>query len=228
MLEHEISEAVESIFRLNEQNKYNVALGYFQGYSSEEVDVSGKRFADIKLHYRDANGDEIAATGVPVMFQGNQNTVDDFELASGDELIVLFSDRSLEQWNQLLATTPQTLSNKVKDSINHALCIPINTHHSYSTIALNAIDSAVGRRILVKPGKKIQIGNDTGTAELLKLFNDFLTEFKTLVGVTMLGGAVDQAGINSTGTNSLILVQLGLMTTSITAIQIALGTIAKV
>lgn len=226
MLEHEVSSAVESIFNLNDKNKYNVSLGYFQKYSSEEVDVSGSRFADIKLHYRDLNGDEISALSVPIMFQGNQETVDDFKLVKGDELIVWFSDRSLEQWMSLSSTSPQTLSNTIKDSLNHALCIPINTHHSFNTIAPTPIDSAVGRRILVKTGKKIQIGSDT--IDILKLFDDFLTEFKSLVGAMVLGGNVDAPGAGSTGTNSLILAALTAMETSITAIQTQLGLIAKV
>lgn len=230
MLEHEFSEAIESVIRLNDNNKYNISLGYFQDYSTEEVDSSGTRFADIKLHYRDANGDEISATGVPIMFQGNQETVDDFKLTKDDELTVLFSDRSLEQWMQLDATTPQTLTNKSKDSLNHAFCIPINTHHSFSEITSLAIDATVGRRILVKSGKKIQIGNDTD--ELLKLFNDLLTQMIKLLGATMLDGLVDAVGSSSTGTLSVIGSSgsglIGAMKNDITAIQTSLANIAKV
>lgn len=210
MFEREITEAVESVIRLNDLNKYNVSLGFFNGYSTEEVDPSGSRFADIKLHYRDSNGDEITAVSVPIMYQGNKNTVDDFELTSGDELLVLFSDRTLEQWTQLGDTVPQDISNKVKDSLNHALCIPISTHHSLPDITSEPIDSSVGRRIIVKSGKKIQIGNDTD--ELLALFDQVLT---------LLQGSVDNPGASSTGTNSLINTQLA-------TIQTSLGNIAKI
>jgi len=182
LFEHEISEAVESIFNINDANKYNVSLGFFDGYSTEPVDPSGSRFADIKLHYRDSNGDEITAVSVPIMYQGNKNTVDDFELTSGDELLVLFSDRTLEQWTQTEGTVSQAITNEVKDSLNHALCIPISTHHSLAGITALGIDATVARRILVKPTKKIQIGNDTD--ELLKILYDLMTELSFLVPVT--------------------------------------------
>lgn len=190
MFEHEMSEMVESVIRLNDLNKYNVSLGFFNGYSTEEVDSSGSRFANIKLHYRDKNGDEITAVSVPIMYQGNKNTVDDFKLTPGDELIVLFSDRTLEQWTQLSDSgpVPQNINNRVKDSINHGLCIPISTHHSLKGITATPIDSTVGRRILVKPTKKIQIGTDTD--ELLKIMHDTLTVLEDLVADSGVVGSV--------------------------------------
>lgn len=213
MFEQEITDAVEAIFNLNDQNKYNISLGYFQQYSSEEVDTSGTRFANVKLAYRDANGDEISALSVPIMFQGNKDTVDDFKLTNGDELLVLFSDRTLEQWKT--STSPQTLSNKVKDSLNHALCIPINTHHTFNDIAAVAIDSTVGRRILVKSGKKIQIGNETD--ELLKLMDRFIGVFAGDVG------PFDSPGTGSTGT-----VSIAAAVNEISSIRTSLANIAKV
>jgi len=172
LFEHEISSAVESIIDINDRNKYNLALGFFNGYSTEEVDPSGSRFANIKLHYKDINGNEITVVNVPILYPGNAETVDDFKLVFGDELLVLFLDRTLEQWTQQNATVPQNINNKVKDSLNHALCIPISTHHSLIDITSLAIDSSVGRRIIVKSGKKIQIGDDTN--ELLDLFNQVI------------------------------------------------------
>ena len=174
-MEQEFTEAVESIFNLNDANKYNVAMGYFQGYSTEAADASGSRFADIKLHYRDSNGDDIDGTSVPLMYMGNGNTTDDFELVKGDELVVLFSDRTLEQWKT--SSEPQTLQNKVKDSKSSALAIPVSTTHSLAGITALSIDSTVGRRVLVKSGKKIQIGTDVD--ELLKILFDILTIIKT-------------------------------------------------
>lgn len=167
----EISESIESIIRLNALNKYNIALGYFQDYSSVDVDPSGTRFCDIKLHYKDENGEDIGALDVPLFYIGNGNTVDDFALEQGSELAVFFSDHSLERW--VSGVEPQDLPNKVRDSKNHAFAIPISTHHTFPDIVTAAIDSSVGRRILVKAGKKIQIGN--GTIELLDLIDQLLT-----------------------------------------------------
>ena len=215
MFEQEIIEAVESIFSLNDKNKYNVSLGFFQGYSTEEVDTLRKRFANVKLHYRDTEGEEISLMSVPIMYQGNKNTVDDFGLTLGDELIVFFSDRTLEQWTQKEGTKTQTLTNTVLDSINHALCIPINTHHTFSDIAAAAIDATVGRRILVKAGKKIQIGNETD--ELLKLMDRFIGVFSGDVG------PFDSPGTGSTGT-----ISIAGAVNEIAAIRASLANIAKV
>lgn len=195
----EISESIESIIRLNALNKYNIALGYFQGYSSVDVDSTGTRFCDIKLHYKDEKGNDIGALDVPLFYIGNGNTTDDFELATGCELAVFFSDRSLEQW--VSGAEPQALSNKVRDSKNHAFAIPISTHHTFANIVTAAIDSTVGRRILVKSGKKIQIGNDdpTAPAELLDLVNQIIdvlllpdTNGDTLPGVSAQGKTLAQ------------------------------------
>lgn len=166
-----ITQAVESILELNDKNKYNVSLGYFQCYSKVDVDPLGNRFADIKLHYKDENGEDIGGIDVPLIYFGNENTVDDFALEKGSDLAVFFTDRTLEQW--VTGAEPQALRDKVKDSKNHAFAIPISTHHTFGDIATAAIDSTVGRRILVKPGKKIQIGN--GTDELLDLIDQILT-----------------------------------------------------
>jgi hypothetical protein len=169
----ELSESIESIIRLNALNKYNISLGYFQNYSSVDVDSSGTRFCDIKLHYKDEKGEDIGALDVPLIYHGNGNTVDDFALEKGCELAVFFSDRSLEQW--VSGAEPQALSNKVRDSKNHAFAIPISTHHTFKDVTALAIDATVGRRILVKSGKKIQIGTDTD--EMMKIHYDLITAY---------------------------------------------------
>lgn len=175
MLEHELSSTIETIINLNDGIKYNISMGYFQAYSSNENDASGKRFCNIKLHYRDSKGNDIDALNVPLLYIGNENTTDQFELEKGCELLVLFSDRSLEQW--VTATEPQLLTNKVKDSKNHAFAIPVSTHHTFSDMTSLALDSTVGYRRPVKSGKKIQIGTDTD--ELLKILYDIFSIIKT-------------------------------------------------
>jgi len=167
-LELSITEAVKRIIKSQDSNKHNVAKGYFQGYSTVEADESGVRFCDLKLHYKTGNSDDINLLEVPMSYPGSKNSVDDCPLEQGDELDVFFSDRSLEQW---ITSEPQKLANPIKDSVNHAFCYPINTHHNNFT---DTPGSSIGKRITVKSGKKIQIGN--GTDELLSLLNDNLTE----------------------------------------------------
>lgn len=174
-LEQEISGAIKAIINNVDGIKYNIAMGYFQGYATSEQDSSDSRFVDIKLHYKNKSGVDIDAIGVPVVYSGNENTVGDFALTSDSLLLVLFSDRTLEQW--ISSTEPQALNDKVKDSKNHAFAIPISTHHSIADITSLAIDSTVGYRRMVKSGKKIQIGNDVD--ELLKIMYDTLSIIKT-------------------------------------------------
>lgn len=185
MLEQKFQEAIEAIINIHDRNKYNVSLGFFDGYSSVGNDTNGNRFANIKLHYRDANGDDIDANAVPVFYSGSKDTVDEFGLRAGDEMIVLFSDRTLGKW--VANKTPQAMSNSIKDSKNHALAIPVSSHHSIGDITTDAIDATVGRRILVKPEKKIQIGTETD--ELLKIMFDFLTQFMETVTLSATGDA---------------------------------------
>lgn len=185
MLEHELSSMVETIIELNDKIKYNIALGYFQEYYTNENDVSGKRFCNAKLHYRDADGNDIDAVNIPLIYFGNGNTAGQFELEFGCDLLVLFSDRSLEQW--ITATEPQALTNKVKDSKNHSFAIPISTHHTFNDLTSLALDSTVGYRRVVKSGKKIQIGNDVD--EMMKIHYDLITAY--------LGGVNTSTGLSN-------------------------------
>jgi hypothetical protein len=70
---------------------------------------------------------------------------------------------------------------------------------------------------------KIYLGD--GTNELINKVVDGLTEFKSLVGASLLAGSVDLGGIASTGTNSLILGALGTMETAVGNIITALNNI---
>jgi hypothetical protein len=222
----ELTEAIESIFDLRDDNKFNIAIGFFQKYNTNaEADTTGKRFCDAKLHYKSQDeSKDISVLGIPLMYIGSKNHIIDFELTSGDELLIFFSDRSLEQWKTAAGTSPQKLSNPVKDSVNHAMAIPVCSVHNANLVSDTPVDSnAIGLR--AKPGKKIEIGD--GTNEVIDLFDQFLTEMKTLVSNSILGGAnsVDAVGSSSTGTLSLIVSQLASVESNITAIQTALANI---
>jgi len=225
MIVQEIIEAVEAIIDSRDSAKYNISIGFFQGYNATvESDTKGQRFCDLKLHHKDDEGNDVSALAVPLMFMGNKNGMLDFELSSGDELLVLFTDRTLAQWKDASGTSPQKLSNPVKDSINHAMAIPICTVHNANLVSDTPVDSdAIGLR--AKPGKKIEIGN--GTDEVIDLFDQFLEEMKTLVGTTLLGatvpGSLDATGSGSTGTLSVVASTLATMASNITTIQTKLA-----
>ncbi len=180
-MEQEFIEAFEGLFNTIDQNKYNIAMGFFQNYATVDSDASGVRYCDLKLHYKDADSNDIPITGVPLMYFGNQKFILDFELSSGDELLVLFTDRTLEDWKAASAIVPQLMTNPVKDSLNHAIAIPVCTAHYASTITTSALDSTVGARVGVQTGKKVQIGTDV--VDLLKILYDLITAL--LVGTTV-------------------------------------------
>lgn len=168
-LESDVNEAIRQTFITEDANKYNIAIGFFQSYAVVNQDTSGKRYCNLKLHFKSKDAEDIDITEVPLLCSGSINAIDEFPLEKGDEMRVFFSDRTLEQWNPKTNTEPQTLANTVKDSLNHAFCIPFNSHHNDFSLP---IDSTVGRRHLVKSGKKIQIGNNVD--ELLKNTHDFM------------------------------------------------------
>ncbi len=81
--------------------------------------------------------------------------------------------------------------------------------------------------VAVASGKKIVLGD--GTNEVLSLLNDLITEFKTLVSSSILGGSnsVDLGGAASTGALFKVAGALATMETNITTIQTALGSLKE-
>ncbi len=185
-LDELIENSFDAMLAIREANKYKVSFGYFQAYTNPtpQSDSEGKRFCDLKLYAKDPDTNDVSCLGVPLAYFGNKNGMNDFKLQPGDELIVLFSDRSLAQWKEESGTEPQSLTDPVRDSKNHAIAIPVvTTHYASEVITVPVDDNALGVR--VRPGKKIEIGD--GTNEVLNLKNDFLgvmkdflTDFKAL------------------------------------------------
>lgn len=196
-LQNEFSEAVRALINTQDKAKYNISLGFFNGYSTVIQDNSGLRYCNLKLHNKTADSQDINLFEVPLFFPGCKNTVFDFQLVTGDELMVFFSDRSLEQWKDSME--PQQLKNPVKDSINHAFCFPISSHHTYNELNL-PVNTHV--KIPLTSGKKIQIGllDTTGTkTELLDILYQVIeillqadTNGDTLPGVSGKGNNLTQ------------------------------------
>jgi hypothetical protein len=180
-----ITEMLNSFFSTVDRNKYNSAMGFFQKYSDAESDELGVRFADVKLQNKDDDGNDISAT-VPLLQIGSKNSIIDFRLEEGDEILILFTDRTLEQWKDTTGITPQSLKNKVKDSINHGIGIPVCSHHNSAKITTTALDSTVGLRLGVKAGKKVQLGTDVD--DLVNICYNFINIFDTVIAATPADG----------------------------------------
>ncbi len=191
-----IDEAIRAIVGTQLNAKFNIAFGFFQSYASTTQDTSGLRYCNLKLHYKTVDSQDINLLEVPILYPGSKNAFDDWTLEDGDELIVLFSDRSLEQWNN--EKSPQQLNNPVRDSINHGFCIPINSHHN-DFMASFPPDATVAKRINVKPGKKLQIGNTVD--EVMKIHYQLITAYSA--GVSLSTGL-----FNNQATITLLQAQL--------------------
>jgi len=73
-------------------------------------------------------------------------------------LLVVFTDRTLEQWKAAAGNIPQDLKNPVRNSINHAIAIPVVTTHGASTAASNPV-AAGALALISKNGDKVEVGN---------------------------------------------------------------------
>jgi hypothetical protein len=202
-MQQEITEAVLALLKTWDANKFNISLGFFDGYAKVESDTLGKRFCNVKLANKDANGDDIPLLDVPLMYIGNKNFIVDFEIEKGDELLIAFTDRTLEAWKPTSGTVPQETKNPVKDSMNHGIAIPICSVHNANLVSSIPVDSsAIGLR--AKSGKKIELGN--GTAEVLNLLNDNLTE--VIAGLKFLRDTItftNGGGTTGPPTNAAVL-----------------------
>ncbi|MCK5613270.1 hypothetical protein KAR91_65965 [Candidatus Pacearchaeota archaeon] len=154
-MEQELTEMVESIFDRIERNKYYSALGFFQGYSTVEADSSGKRFCRVKLHNKDNNAADISIEDVPVGYPGTKRTSFQDDLLQGDEMLLFFTDRTLEEWKDSGAVGPQITKNTVRNQRSNAFAMPLSTHHNIEDLELPVNDYA---KIPLASGKKLQIG----------------------------------------------------------------------
>lgn len=200
-----IIEAFEGLYNLRDSTKFNIAVGFFQKYSSVESDSYGKFYCDIKLHYKDEESKDVSALNVPLFYLGGSNGALFFELVQGDELLVAFSDKTLENWKPTSGTVPQGIGNPVKDSINHAIAIPIISAHKAAGVISPPVNSAAVA-LRSKPGGKVEIGN--GTDELLNLLNDNLTDVITALKFlrdTITFTAASPSGVTGPPTNGAVL-----------------------
>jgi len=162
----ELTDAIESIIEVRERTRYKIELGFFDGYATVEADSTGKRFCNVKLQHKDDDHNDILLPNVPIGYPGSKLLPNDFKLSTGDEMIVFFTDHSLQQWNK--SGMPQILKNKVKDSINHPFAIPFISHRSVSVDLnlLKIIDRLLGVLLGDKGNLDLAGTASTGTISL--------------------------------------------------------------
>lgn len=163
----ELTDAIESIIEVKERTRYKIELGFFDGYATVEADSTGKRFCNVKLQHKDDNHNDIDLLNVPIGFPGSSLLPNDFKLTKGvDEMIVFFTDHSLQQWKD--SNVPQKLKNKVKDSINHPFAVPFISHRSVSVDLnlLKIIDRLLGVLLGDKGNLDAAGSSSTGTISL--------------------------------------------------------------
>jgi hypothetical protein len=163
---------------------YNIAFGYFQRYSaSSPIPDDERSFIDVKLHYKEFNNKDISLVQVPLVYIGSKNAVFDYKLESGDQVIVFFADRTLEQWKD--SDEPQLLSNTVKDSKNHCFALPIMTHRDIDQLNVEKNDNV---KLAVSSGKKLQLGLLDATPANRKELLDILYQLMEILLLPDTGG----------------------------------------
>lgn len=154
-MEEEFTEAVESIIERIEKNKYYNAICFFQDYTKVESDKSGKRFCQVKLQNKDSNAADISIEDVPIMYPGSKKASFQDDLVAGDEMMLFFSDVSIEEWEDSGSAGPQIIRNPVRNQRSNAYAMPVSTHHMIENLNLPV---NAHTKIALAPGKKIQIG----------------------------------------------------------------------
>jgi hypothetical protein len=121
----------------------------------------------------------------PVIIYGNKEAWIDTPIAVGDECLVLFNDRDIDNWYKT-GTTAAPLTNRTHD-FSDAIAI-VGLHSSVK--AINGFDnSAFGLRyknakIIIKSNGKVSIVNQNGS--LFNVLNNTLT---ALISSSVLDGA---------------------------------------
>jgi hypothetical protein len=148
--------------------------GQIEKYDStqQKADVS----ILLKKKYKDGSipAEKMVISAVPVVFPRTSKSMVHFPLAAGDGVLLVFAQRSLEDWlfkgGETVPTDPR------KFDLTDAIAIPGLYDFKVATLAENNEDFLIvhnGEKIVIKKDGNIEIG----AASLKKLVNE---EFKTL------------------------------------------------
>jgi len=132
--------------------------------------------------------------GIRVVYPGNKNYSMTWPLAKGDTVLLLCSDRSLDEWKSSVSGDVEPASVR-KFDLQDAVAIPFPKNLNANQVVLQTAmrigeNSAAGFAIEIADGK-IKLG--TQAAELMTLFNDLLTQLLSAPNIIVnVPGAVAQ------------------------------------
>lgn len=140
----------------------------------------------IRRRYRDDTEEALPmVTGVPVVWPRTEKAIISLPLAKGDTVLVLFSERSLDEW---VASGGQTTP---ADNRRHALTDGIAVPGLYPTTGgsdADADDVLIKHEegeIRVQPGGLLALGNSAG--ELFDLLDQLLAALEKTYTITAIG-----------------------------------------
>lgn len=176
--------------RLVEQHtaKLRVALpAVVVSYNAERQTIVAQ--VQIRARFEDGAEAELPQlVDVPVHYPAGGGYVVSFPLAGGDPVLLLFSDRSLDEWKAsgAMATPASTRKHQLTD----AIAVP-GVRAPGDALPASAVD---GSKLIVGEvdGMQLRIGNgraELGNAsgELLALFDDAIAALETATTATALG-----------------------------------------
>lgn len=153
--------AVQGLIDSTVENTYKIALGTFISYTNPE-DGGLFRFCDLSIKPFEtidsttASGGILQLRGVPILKMGTQRSiVDDQQLIAGDTLLVLFSDKSIDEFKDSAVPIPNYVAKReTRNTVSNAMCIPISTHEQ--VVFKPAVPSL--SRYEISTGQLMQIG----------------------------------------------------------------------
>lgn len=183
-----IQVAINSILRDTHTSMPGIIVSYDRAKQLAQVQPALKR----KL----VNGEELSypvIQNVPVLFQGNETIKTHFDLKKGDSVLMIFSERSIDKWQD--SGNEIVPGDKRKHHISDAICIP---GLRPNTKAFEPKGSE-GSFVIENDGSFFEIKND-GKFLIKNSENELMSVLVELVDEIVTTLTNDAAGNNLTST----------------------------
>lgn len=170
-MKYKISDLLRQSFEAMSDNLHVCLPGQIETFDS----ATKKASVSVKIKKKFENGDSTpypVIENVPVIFPGSADALIAFPLNQGDGCLIIFAERSIENWK--LTGNLQDPSDPRKFSFSDALCIP----GLFSFSSPGKVGEGQGLEILYK-GAKINVGLDS-LLDLANAQSDIYTLFKLI------------------------------------------------
>ncbi len=182
-----IEASLRAVIQDEIDNLFKIRLGQFLNYSVEET-VSLRR-ADVQLYNMENVTPPQPQTlyDVPIVMFGTKLSQVDFNLTAGDELLILFSDRTTDNWRTPQGQNPVIPNREDTHAVDFAIAVPIVTIHQTLTQPAPNV-----HQIKLQAAQKLQLGIQAGplaaTPFTIELIQELYTALNGLAGLTFSDG----------------------------------------